>query len=124
MRTLVLMMLRQPVAQCLTKKLSGASGVRVLHYSDYSNAAGAVHTDGADTVLVEIAESGEYDASYCLALCSRLRGAAPGCRLLALCPEHDGAGVLAMVEAKQEGLIEDFIFYDASIDYMASKLLA
>ena len=123
MQTIALIMLRQPVAQWLTKKLL-ASDVRVLHYSDYSNAAGAVRADGADTALVEIAESGEYDASYCLALCSRLREAAPGCRLLTLCPEHDEAGVLAVVEARQKGLIEDFLFYDASIEYLTSKLLS
>jgi hypothetical protein len=75
----------------------------------------------ANTVLIEIAETGKYDAGYCLSLCVRVR--APGRKLFLLCPEQDETSVSAVIRAKRQGLIEDFMFYSASVDYLVSKLL-
>jgi len=122
----MLVMLRQPVAQGLMYKLGDLSGdhphVRVFHELDYANAEYTANSNTADVALIEAAETGEYDVFYCLALCARLRASA--CKLLLLCPEQDEASVSAAVEAKQNDLIEDFVFYDASIDYLISKLLS
>ncbi len=122
MRTIVLVMLRKPVAQGIIQKLHNNPSIRLLHESDYNNAHNAIRENAAEVALVEIAETGEYTADYCLALCAKLR--ASNCKLLLLCPEQDEGSVAMAVEAKQAGYIEDFIFYDASIEYLTSKLLA
>lgn len=91
---------------------------------DYADADVVIRGCGAYCALIEVAESGEYDADYCLALCAWLRKETPDCKLLLMCPENDVKSVTAAVEAKKEGRIDDFIFYDASLEYLLSKLRA
>ena len=127
MQTVILAMLRQAVAQRLISKICdmpGCAHVRALFESDYANATSATIAYGADAVVFEVAEFGEYDTSYCLKLCDRIRREAPACRLLLLCPEHNEQSVSTAGEAKLNGQIDDFLFHDASIEYMVSKLLA
>ena len=117
-------MLRQAVAQGLIHRLEGISDVRVFYEGDYSKAEGLINPNAADIALIEVAETGVYDVLYCLDLCTRLRKTIPSCKLILLCPEQDEADVSAIVEAKQKGNIEDFIFYDASLDYLVFKLIS
>ena len=77
-----------------------------------------------DAALIEVAEDGEPDMSRCLALCGRLHKQAPECKLLLLLPGADKPGVARAANARKEGIIEDFVFYDASSDYLISKLLS
>jgi len=98
--------------------------VRLINEPDYVKFSGAVASYGADTILIEVQETGEHGMDYCLSLCSKLRKEAPGCRALLLCPEQDATGISAAVEAKRDGRIDDFLFYNATTDYITSKLLA
>lgn len=125
MQTIVLMMRRKPAAQGLIRKLrdSGES-LRLACEPDYARACEAIRAHAAGVALIEIAECGEYNAAYCLALCARLRRQAPGCKLLLMCPEQDTAAVSQAVQAKRDGRIDDFVFYDSTIEYLASKLLS
>ena len=102
--------------------LENIQGIRLFFESDYSKVGHVISANHADAALIEIAETGAYDASYCLALCAGIP--AENCKLLLLCPEQNELDVAAVVDAKQKGIIEDFVFYDASIDYLVSKLLA
>ncbi len=122
MHTIVLLMTRTPVAQGLIKKLERPS-IRLCYESDYTKADNLVHVNGANIALIEIAETGIYDAKFCLALCSRLHNKVRSCKILLMCPEQDELSIATAIDGKQEGIIEDFVFYDASIDYLASKLL-
>ena len=123
MRSIILAMLRQPLAQRLIAKLNKAVGVRAIYESDYDKVLSAVSAGCADTILIEIAEKGIYDAEFCLALCATLRRETPDCRLLLLCPEKDETSVSAVLRGRRGGWIDDFLFYDASIDFLVSKLL-
>ncbi len=120
--TIALLMTRKPVAQGLINKLERPY-IRLCYESDYTKADSLVHTSCANIALIEIAETGRYDAEFCLALCSRLHDKIRSCKLLIMCPEQDELSIAAAIDSKQEGIIEDFVFYDASIDYLASKLL-
>ena len=123
MQTIILAMQRRPVAQVLISKMHENPGIQVVYEPEYDSLATDAADYGADAVLIEVSETGIYDAGYCLALCLRLRMEAPACRLLLLCPEQDEASVSAAVEAARSGLIDDFLFYDASIDFITAKLL-
>jgi len=124
MRTILLVMRRELVAQGLLLRLQEFSGLRPLFEPSYLRAQAAVQAHGAGAVLIEVAESGRrHRVSNCLALCDRLREESPGCKLLLMCPERDEAVVARAVEAKQRGRIDDFVFYDVTVDYLASKLL-
>ena len=124
-RTIVLIVWRKPIAQGLAQRLRDDPGIHLIFEPSYSRAHQAVCSRATGAVLIEVAESGgQHGISDCLALCAHLRGAAPQCKLLLMCPERDRAAVARAVEAKRLGHIDDFVFYDSSIDYVASKLLA
>jgi len=124
-RTIVLIIWRKCIAQSLAQRLRDESNIHLVFEPSYSLAQNAVRSRTADAALIEAAESGDqHGISDCLALCARLREEAPQCRLLLMCPERNKEDVARAVEAKRLGRIDDFVFYNSSIDYVASKLLA
>ena len=122
MRKIVIAMWRRPVAQDLMRKLRGDQDVQLIYEPDYDSANIAIRSNDAGVALIEIAESGEYDSLRCLGICSKLRKETPDCKLLLMCPEQDKFCVAHAVEAKLDGLIDDFVFYDSTTDYLVSKL--
>jgi len=124
MQTVVLVMRRRPVAQGLMQKLRGDPEFRLVFEPSYSNAEAAVRTQNAGIALIEVAETAGHDTARCLVLCAGLRETAPQCKLLLLCPEQNPAVVALAVAAKQKGRIDDFIFYDSTMEYLVSKLLS
>jgi len=123
-RTIVLVMRRRPVAQGLAQKLRDTPNLRLVFELSYANAEVTVRAHSAGVALIEAAESGGHGGTECLALCARLREEAPQCKLLLMCPERDSEVVAQTVEAKRQGCIDDFVFYDSTIDYLVSKLLS
>lgn len=123
-RTAVLVVWRSSVAQGLAQRLRDTPSLRLLFEPSHTRAEAAVRSGGADVALVEVAESGGHGIADCLALCDRLREEAPQCKLLLMCPEQDRAGVAQAIEAKSQSRIDDFVFYDATTEYLVSKLLS
>ena len=39
-----------------------------------------------------------------------------------MCPEGQAEAVHRAIEAKRKGEIDDFVFYDVSLDYLAASL--
>ena len=85
----------------------------------YWKRAGALLAAGA---LLEVSEDGAHDIDFCLALCAWLREVTPQCRLMLMCPEGQTQAVRRVIEAKRKGEIDDFVFYDVSLDYLAASL--
>jgi len=124
-RTVVLVIWRKSIAQGLAHRLRGDQEIHLIFEPSHSLAHAAIRFRAADAALIEVAESGEHHGiADCLSLCARLREEAPQCKLLLMCPERNQGDVSRTVEAKRMGHIDDFVFYDSSIDYVASKLLA
>ena len=112
--TVALIMKRKVLAQSLMRLTREEKGIQMYFQPDYGC--------GASCALIEVAESGEYDVAYCLALCAWLKKETPACKLLLLCPENDEECISEVVTAKRAGKIDDFIFYDTSLEYLISKL--
>ena len=121
---IVLLMQRRPIAQGIMREMGEHPHPQVGYESDYAMAEIIIKSQSADTALIEVAESGKYDMHYCLDLCNKLRRQSPECKLVLLCPEQDKICVAQAVDAKRDRRIDDFVFYDSSIDYMTSKLLS
>jgi len=117
-------MWRKPIAQGLMRKLGDDQTLQLIFEPDYDIADTIIRSSGAHLALIEVAESGDNDTSRCLALCVRLRRETPECKLLLMCPEKDRFSVAHAVNAKRDRLIDDFVFYDSSADYLASKLMS
>ena len=124
MPIIMLIMNRKAIVQGLMDRLRNSPEIRLIYEPDYHNAHVVIRSYDAKAALIEATESGHYDMAYCLALCERLRKQTPQCELLLMCSEQDEHSVKLVVNAKWEKQIDDFVFYDVTIDYLASKLIS
>jgi len=124
MPNIILMMHRKAIMQGLINRLQGSPDIHLIYEPNYDNASVAISTYNAKVALIEAAESGSYDMHYCLILCKELRRHMPKCKLLLMCPEQDETSVKQVVDAKWKKQIDDFVFYDVTIDYLVSKLIS
>ena len=124
MKTAVLIMKRVSLAQGLMEKAASSSDLRLVYETDYTRAEQMIRRHDAYAVLLEITESNACSSSYCLNLCAWLRTAVPQCKLLLMCPETNEDAVRTVIQAKRNGRIDDFVFYDASMKYLLTLLRA
>ena len=122
LKTVLLIMHRASLAQGLMAKVRNAPGIQLCYEPDYANADVAIRSHLAAGALLEVSEDGAHDISFCLALCAWLREVTPYCRLMLMCPEGQAEAVHRAIEAKRKGEIDDFVFYDVSLDYLAASL--
>ena len=121
-KSVVLIMRRASLAQGLMTKVQNDPGFQLCYDPDYANADVAIRSHLAAGALLEVTEDGEYDMDFCLALCTWLREATPDCHLMLMCPENQQETVNRAIAAKKQKLIDDFVFYDVSLDYLAASL--
>ena len=122
LKTVLLIMRRASLAQGLMAKARDDPGLQLCYEPDYANADVAIRSHLATGALLEVAEDGAQDIDFCLALCAWLREVTPHCRLMLMCPEGQAETVHRAIEAKRKGEIDDFVFYDVSLDYLAASL--
>lgn len=122
MPNVLLVVHRRAIVQALIDKLQKNSGISLVYEANFSHAeiAGVLHN--AEVVLIEVAESGMHNLDYCLNLCQEIRGLVPECKLIIMCSEQDEESVKRVIKAQWEGKIDDFVFYDVTMDYLVSKL--
>ncbi|NLB41465.1 MAG: hypothetical protein GX815_04260 [Clostridiales bacterium] len=124
MSTIMLIMRRRAIVQGLMNRLRNSPDIRLVYEPDYDNARDTIRSCDANVALIEVTESGHYDIEYCLTLCKSLQTDIPGCKLLLMCPEQDEYSVKLVVDAKGKKQIDDFVFYDVTVDYLAEKLIS
>lgn len=115
-------MQRASLAQGLITKVRNIPSFQLYYESDYSNSDIFIRTHQAAGVLLEVAENGTHDIGFCLDLCKQLRKITPHCRIMLMCPERRMDVVRRAIEAKRKGEIDDFVFYDVSLDYLVASL--
>lgn len=77
-----------------------------------------------DVALIDVTDSGAEKKETPLSFCERLHQRLPNCHLLLLVSQNDRTSRKMAAEAKQKKIIEDFMFYDASLKYLFAKLTA
>lgn len=122
LKTVVLVMRRASLAQGLIAKVRNAPDIQLYYEPDYANAYVAIRAHLAAGALLEVSEDGIHDIDFCLTLCAWLREVTPHCRLMLMCPEEQTESVHRAIEAKRMGEIDDFVFYDVSLDYLTASL--
>ena len=105
------------------KELSSKSDLHLCYESDYTCADVRIKNNDAKVALIEASETGANDVSYCLEICAALRKDTTSCKIILMCSDQDEEAVAQTVTAKQEGRIDDFVFYEASFDYISTKIL-
>lgn len=124
MPIIVLIMKRKPVAQGFMNSLEDNPDIHLIYEPYYHKAIPTIQSHDAKATLIEVAEAGPYDIAYCLELCKELREKTPGCKLILMCSEQDEKTIKLVVDAKGKKEIDDFVFFDVTIDYLASKLVS
>lgn len=123
MEKILLLMIRKPIAQAIINSFKDKQEASPIYEQNYKNARFTIINHNPKAVLIEVGESGPYDIGYCLELCKKIRRKAPECKLLLMCLEKDERSVKEVIRAKEEERIDDFVFYDVTIDYLTSKLM-
>ena len=124
MQIVVLIMQRKSIAQGLMQMLKEKAELNIYYESDYKSIDAAIRGHDAQIALIEISENGEYNVFQCLSLCEWLRKETPNCKLILMCPEQDKSSINEVVAAKKDRRIDEFIFYDTSVEYLATKLMS
>lgn len=122
LKTVILIMQRASLAQGLMAKVRDVPDIQLCYEPNYANADVSIRAYLAAGALLEVSEDDTHNISFCLALCARLREVTPHCRLMLMCPEGQPEAVHRAIEAKRRGEIDDFVFYDVSLDYLAASL--
>ena len=120
----MLLLCRRVIADLLIKSIERNGDVDAFGIYDYKNAVNAAASRKPDIALIEIPEKQGTPAHDVLVIGEGIKSASPSCKIVLLCPEQDKESVSACVEAKKQGRIEDFLFFDSGVDYLVSKLEA
>ena len=75
-----------------------------------------------DIALVDVLNNADCDAI--LSLCKALRQNVPACRVFILISQEDKSGKSMAIKAVQGKIADDFVFSDASLEYLFAKLSA
>jgi len=76
----------------------------------------------ADMVIIDISAATDALFGEVISLCGNLRKAAPDCRIILLIPGSDSECRKVAINAVQDSTIDDFIYHDASLDYLFAKI--
>ncbi len=77
-----------------------------------------------DLAVIDAAAEFSNDPAAVLLLCEELRHVLPECLVFLLTPQSDKALCDLAIEGRKRRLIDDFVFYDSSLDYLLVKLRA
>lgn len=90
---------------------------------NYATAVETAISYAPGVVVIEVPESGKWrSVEMCLSLCDTIKKELPGCKQVLLSSESDAQSCRAVIEAKKANRIDDFFYYDTSINYLFSKL--
>jgi len=121
-KVVMLVLGRKVIADLLIKSIGKRANMEVFGMYDYKNAGVTALSRKPYLALVEIPEKHGFPAFDTLSVCGEIKEASEGCKIVLLCPEQDKESVDICIDAKKRNEIEDFLFYDSSVDYLASKL--
>ena len=123
-KIVMLVLCRRVIADLLIKSIGKRPNMEAFGIYDYKTAETTALARQPNIALVEIPEKFGFPALEALDVCEKIRKSSPGCKIVLLCPEQDKESVDTCIEVKKKGEIEDFLFYDSSVDYLVSKLEA
>ena len=124
-KKILLVMHRKILSDALIAQTANNAYFELTAEKNYATAALTAEALLPGVAVVEIPESGSWKSSEkCLAICDAIRRQTPSCKQVILCSENDADSLRAVVQAKREQRIDDFLFYDSSINYLMSKLEA
>ena len=77
-----------------------------------------------DVGLIDIMDNDIKERETSLTFCEKLHASLPNCHLLLIVSQEDKANRIMATEAKRKKIIDDYVFYDASLKYLFAKVAA
>ena len=88
----------------------------------YPQAIVGVEIYHANVVILDIVDQADMDQA--VGICQPLRQVEQDLKILLLVRPEQSAVCSRVIDAKNAGLIDDFVFYDSSLAYLLAKLAA
>ena len=88
----------------------------------YPQAVVGVDIFHADVVILDIVDQADMDQA--VRICQPLRQVEQDLKILLLVRPEQSVVCSRVIDAKNAGLIDDFVFYDSSLAYLLAKLAA
>ena len=88
----------------------------------YPQAVVGVDIFHADVVILDIVDQADMDQA--VGICQPLRQVEQDLKILLLVRPEQSVVCSRVIDAKNAGLIDDFVFYDSSLAYLLAKLAA
>ena len=123
-KTIMLVLCRKVIAGLLVEAIQKRTGMEALELDEFDKAKDMAALQRPKIALVEVPERHGFPARDALDVCVQIKEASPGCKIILICPENDEESVKTSLKAIKEGIIDDFLFYDLSVDYLVAKLEA
>ncbi len=122
-KRVLLIMRRKILSDALVKQAKSNARFELCCEQNYSLAVLTAEASMPDVAVVEVPESGIWkEPEKCLRVCDVIRKQVPGCKQVLLCSENDETSCKALVQAKRDNRIDDFLYYETSVSYLFSKL--
>ena len=104
--------------------LMAAAISRILEHTEgFSIVRGA--SSSADVLLMETAYDPGFTMGECLTKAKLLRSRSPECKVVLLCDENSAPEIARqVVQAKKDGMIDDFVYSSVSESYLTALLSA
>ena len=77
-----------------------------------------------DVAIIDIIDGTSSETASLLVSCRQMRSAVPDCHILFLLSQEDQEGKNVAISAVKEGMVDDFVFYDTSLQYLFAKMSA
>ena len=77
-----------------------------------------------DVAVLELFSHASEQIELVLGICKGLRESLPSCRLLLIAPQDNDDVRRLAVSSVESNAVDDFVFYDVSLDYLLAKLLS
>ncbi len=124
MADVLLMLKRLSLGEGLCSIIEESGIGKPILETRYENLLASTECEQVKVVLLEVPESGLPNIYGCLAIIDQLKIRLPNCKVLLMCSELDHEAVKVAIKAQQSKRVDNFIFYDTSMEYLKASIKA
>ncbi len=124
MHNILLKLKRHSIGDGLCRILENSGIGKSVVETQYENLPHTAKTYLPKVILLEVPESGTPTVYGCITLAEEVRNTLPHIKILLMCSELDLEAVEVSIEAKKTNKVDDFIFYDTSMEYLKASIKA
>ncbi len=122
MLDVLLMLKRTSFGEGLIRLLDQSEFGIVKIQTQYQNIVQYSQLEQPRVILFEVPQSGFPSVYGCLHLIDKIKLVSPESKILLMCSEFDQDAIQSTIYAKKNSRVDDFVFYDTSIEYLKASI--